>query len=137
VDEWHTYLDTLENKGGLEGQVLATARQSAFLNMLHKMSLYLGYDFNRSELEKDVYYPTGHQRIEDDSEIIRQGFASLFKGEISLPMAVTEFPATADEQTLTQQAALAKLLTEWLAGQRAVKVEQGSDGDGERKPRTA
>lgn len=123
VDDWHTYLDTLENKGNLEGQVLAVERQSAFLNMLHKISTYLGYSFNRSELEKDVYYPTGHRVIEDDQDIIRRGFASVFKGEIAIPMAVKEFPATADDQTLANQAALQKLLTEWLEGQRAVKVE--------------
>lgn len=133
IDDWHTYLDKLENLGGLEGQVIAVARQNAFLDMLHKISIYLGYSFNRSELEKDVYYPTGHKAIEDDQEVIRRGFASLFKGELSIPMAVTEFPATADETTLKSQAAIAKLLTEWLEGQRAVKVERSPDDDHKRQ----
>lgn len=126
IDDWHAYLDTLENKAGLEGQVIAVARQNAFLDMLHKISMYLGYTFNRSELEKDVYYPTGHKVIEDDQEIIRRGFASLFKGELAIPMAVKEFPATADEETLERQAALGRLLVEWLGGERSVKVEQGA-----------
>jgi hypothetical protein len=129
IDDWHTYLDTLENKAGLEGQVIAVARQNAFLDMLHKISVYLGYSFNRSELEKDVYYPTGHKVIEDDQEVIRRGFASLFKGELAIPMAVKEFPATVDEQTFDNQAAIAKLLTEWLEGQRAVKIEQTNGDD--------
>ncbi|MPT47110.1 MAG: hypothetical protein E2598_01665 [Sphingobium sp.] len=128
VDDWHTYLDTLENKGNLEGQVLAVARQNAFMDMLHKISIFLGYSFNRSELEKDVYYPEGHKVIEDDQELIRRGFAAMFKEELAIPMAVKEFPATVDEQTFDNQAALTKLLTEWLEGQRAVKVEQ-SEGD--------
>jgi len=128
VDDWHAYLDTLDNKGNLEGQLIAVSMQKAFLDMLHKMSTYLGYSFNRSELEKDVYYPTGHRAIEDDQDLIRRGFAAVFKGELAIPMAVKEFPATADDETLASQAVLQKLLTEWLDGQRAVKVEQ-SNGD--------
>lgn len=122
VDDWHAYIDTLVNAGQLEGQVLALARQNAFLNMLHKMSLYLGYSFSRSELEKDVYYPEGHKVIEDDQEVIRRGFARVLKGELSIPMAVREFPATADDATLANQAAIQKALLEWLQGQTAVNV---------------
>lgn len=127
VDDWHAYLDTLDNKASLDGQVLALARQNAFLDMLHKMSTYLGYSFNRSELEKDVYYPTGHRVIEDDQELIRRGFAAVLKGELAIPMAVKEFPATADDESLANQAMLQRLLTEWLEGQRVVKVEQTHD----------
>lgn len=127
VDDWHTYLNTLENKASLEGQVIAEKRQSAFLDMLHKMSTYLGYSFNRSELEKDVYYPTGHRVIEDDQDVIRRGVASLFKGETTVPMAVKEFPV--DKQTFDNQVALTKLLTQWLEGRSAVKVEQRPSGD--------
>lgn len=127
-DDWHAYLDTLTNTQ-LEGQVLAVERQKAFLDMLYKMSAYLGYNFNRSELEKDVYYPTGHRVIEDDQELIRRGFAAVFKGELAIPMAVKEFPATVDETTFDNQAALAKLLMEWLEGQRAVKVEKSPSDD--------
>ncbi len=61
--------------------------------------------------------------------MIRRGFASLFKGEVAIPMAVKEFPATVDEQTFDNQAAIAKLLTEWLEGQRAVKIEQSNSDD--------
>ena len=124
IDNWHSYIDALDNTGNLEGQVLALARHNAFLNMLHSISTYLDYSFNRSQLEKDVYYPEGHAVIEADQEVIRRGFAQLFKGEISLPMAVTEFPATADDQSLANQEALQKLLLEWLEGQRSVKVQQ-------------
>ncbi|GFN24377.1 hypothetical protein ADE_00750 [Achromobacter denitrificans] len=129
VDDWHAYLDTLENKANLEGQVIFEKRQNAFLDMLHKMSTYLGYSFNRSQLEKDVYYPTGHRVIEDDQDVIRRGVASLFKGETAIPMAVKEFPATMDQKTFDSQAALTRLLTEWMEGQRSVQVEQRRNQD--------
>lgn len=121
VDDWHTYLDVLANRE-LSPDVVGIERQRAFLDMLHKMSTYLGYSFSRSELEKDVYYPEGHKVIEDDADTIRRGIAALLRGEIALPMAVKEFPY--DEDAGAEQEAMRKLLTEWLAGQRSVKVEQ-------------
>jgi hypothetical protein len=35
-----------------------------------------------------VYAPQGHQVIETDQEIIRAGFAALFKGQASLPIEI-------------------------------------------------
>ena len=121
TDDWHSLMDEFANLT-IAPQIAAVRRMDAFLNMLHKMSTYLGYSFNRSQLEKDVYYPTGHANIENDQEVIRRGFAQLLKGEISIPMAVKEFPY--DQDAVVKQEALRKLMVEWLAGERAVKVEQ-------------
>ena len=120
VDDWHTYLGILANRE-MKGDVVFVERQRAFLDMLHKMSSYLGYAFNRSELEKDVYYPEGHKIIEDDNETIRRGFAALLKGELALPMAIKEFPF--GEDAGAEQELLRKLFIEWLSGRNAVKVE--------------
>lgn len=114
VDDWHTYLDLLANKS-LSPEVAVVERQRAFLDMLFKMSTYLGYSFSRSELEKDVYYPEGHAAIEADAETIRRGFAALLKGDMSLPMRVTEFPY--DDGTATEQEALRHALTAFLQSQ--------------------
>jgi hypothetical protein len=51
------------------------------------MSRYLEYDFDEVEIKK-VYAPQGHQVIETDQEIIRAGFAALFKGQASLPIEI-------------------------------------------------
>ncbi|WP_375381509.1 DUF6680 family protein [uncultured Sphingomonas sp.] len=120
VDDWHTYLGVLANRE-LAGEIVFVERQRAFLDMLHKMSTYLGYNFNRTELEKDVYYPEGHKIIEDDNDTIRRGFASLLKGELALPMAIKEFPF--GEDAGAEQEALRKLFIEWLSGRSMVKVE--------------
>ncbi|GAA0745072.1 hypothetical protein CA233_19010 [Sphingomonas sp. ABOLD] len=125
-DDWQIYLASLENKGagGEAAAAIALARQGCFLDLLQKMSSYLGYDFNRAELENGLYYPEGHAAIESDQELIRRGVAAIIKGEIAIPMAVKEFPATMDDATIANQQALAKLLMEWLDGQRAVRIEQ-------------
>ncbi len=120
VDDWHTYLNVLANRE-LAGEVAFVERQRAFLDLLHKMAAYLGYAFNRTELEKDVYHPEGHRIIEDDNDTIRRGFAALLRGERTLPMAIKEFPF--GEDAAGEQEALRKLFIEWLSGRAAVKVE--------------
>ncbi|WP_028965821.1 DUF6680 family protein [Sphingomonas phyllosphaerae] len=114
VDDWHTYLDLLADKS-LSTEAAVIERQRAFLDMLYKMSTYLGYSFSRSELEKDVYYPEGHAAIEADAETIRRGFAALLRGDISLPMRVTDFPY--DNSVTTEQDALRHALTAFLQSQ--------------------
>jgi len=120
VDNWRSYLDLLDNKE-LSAELLGVKRHEAFITMLFSMSTYLGYTFSRSQLEKDVYYPEGHKVIEDDQEVIRRGFAKLLQGQLAIPMAVKEFPT--DDNAIDKQAKLTELLTEWLEGQRSVKVE--------------
>jgi hypothetical protein len=83
----------------------------------------LKHGFSREQLERDIYSPRAHGQLETEQTLIRQGFVKLLNGEAVLPMAVKEFPATADDATLAKQEELQKLLKEWLEGQRAVKVE--------------
>ena len=78
----------------------------------------MGYAFSRSEIERDIYYPTGHADAETEQANIRKGVAKLLNGELSIPMAVKEFPV--DEEALK----LRSLLTTWLAGGSSVKVDQ-------------
>lgn len=104
-------------------------RLDLFIDLLHLISQSLGYGFTRSQLARDIYSPRAHGELENEQTIIRKGLVSLFNGEAVLPMAVKEFPATVDEQTFDNQAALTKLLTEWLEGQRTVKVEQSPRDD--------
>lgn len=99
-------------------------RLGLFIDLLHLISQNLGYGFSRSQLARDIYNPQAHGELENEQTIIRKGIVKLLNGETVLPMAVKEFPATADYETLANQAALQKLLLEWLEGQRAVKVEQ-------------
>jgi len=103
-------------------------RQDMFLDLLHLISEYLGYGFSRAQLARDIYSPKAHDELESEQTIIRKGFVKLFNGEAALPMAVTDFPATVDDETQASQAALQKLLMEWLEGQRAVKVDQQKPG---------
>lgn len=97
-------------------------RVDLFQDLLHLISEFLGYGFSRAQLARDIYNPQAHGELENEQTIIRKGLAKLFSGDGALPMAVKEFPATADEETLANQTALQKLLLEWLEGQRAVNI---------------
>ncbi|WP_121885332.1 DUF6680 family protein [Sphingomonas sp. PP-F2F-G114-C0414] len=119
---WKSYLDH-HAPDTIANEAWSQKREDLYIDLLLLISEYLGYDFSRSQLTRDVYNPQAHGELENEQTIIRKGIVKLFKGELAIPMAVTEFPATVDEATFDNQAALAKLLTEWLEGQRAVKVE--------------
>lgn len=110
-EAWKVYLD--HHDGRLApNDSWAQERQNLFLNLLHLMSEFLGYSFNRSQLGRDIYSPRAHGNLETEQAIIRKGLVGLFKGEITLPMAVKEFPAT--EATPEVHLAMQKLLADAL-----------------------
>ncbi|MGN6691453.1 MAG: DUF6680 family protein [Sphingopyxis sp.] len=132
-DAWKLFLDH-HVPGVATTEAWWQKRQDLFLDLLHMVSEFLGYDFSRAQLSRDIYSPQAHSELENEQTIIRKGLVKLFNGEAALPMVVTEFPATAGDDELASQAALQKLLTEWLKGQRAVKVEQQSEKTARGKP---
>jgi hypothetical protein len=120
-DSWKIFLDH-HSVGLITNDAWAQKRSDLFLDMLHLISTFLGYRFSRSQLARDIYSPKAHGELESEQTIIRQGLAKLFKGETVFPMAVKEFPATANQQTIDSQTAILKALLEWLEGERTVKV---------------
>ncbi len=120
-DAWKLFLDHNLQDGPVN-DVWWQKRLDLFLDLLHLIAQFLGYGFSRAQLQRDIYNPRAHGELETEQTLIRKGLAKLFSGEAVLPMAVREFPATVDEQTFDNQAALTKLLTEWLEGQRTVNV---------------
>ncbi|WP_300534991.1 DUF6680 family protein [Sphingosinicella sp.] len=125
TDSWKLFLDH-HSQDVPTTEVWMQKRIDLFMDLLFQISQFLGYDFNRAQLSRDIYSPRAHGDLETEQAIIRRGFVQLFSGEIALPMAVKEFPATADDETLAHQATLQTLLLEVLAGTRVIKVEAQS-----------
>jgi len=119
VNSWKEYLDYLSRQG-VSPEVWGQRRIELFIDLLVEMVAFLGYNFSRVEISREVYWPTAHARIEADQQIIREGVAKLFKGEAALPMDVKSFPIEA--QALEEQQDLRRLLLKWLAGEQSVKV---------------
>jgi len=120
-DAWKLFLDH-HDPGVPANDVWLSKRLDLFLDLLHLMSQYLGYGFSRAQLSRDIYSPQAHGDLETEQTVIRRGLVKLFNGETVFPMAVKEFPATADDNTLADQAAIQKALLAWLEGQSAVNV---------------
>lgn len=121
-EAWKVLVDHHE-VGVITNEAWAIKRQDLFLNVLHLISQYLGYDFSRSQLDRDIWNPKAHGDLETEQAIIRRGFVKLFNGEASLPMAVTEFPATLDDDALAAQAEIQKALLDVLRGKKGIKIE--------------
>jgi hypothetical protein len=97
-----------------------------FVELLHLISQFLGYEFSRVEIAKEVYAPKGHAVIESDQEIIRRGLADMFLGKIAIPMDVKSFPVTQD--AVREQDALRQALLKWVSGEATVGVEIKTGG---------
>jgi hypothetical protein len=120
VDPWKEYRNYLSTQG-IPPEVWGQKRTDLLVDLLVEMVVFLGYDFNRVEISREVCWPTAHARTEADQQIIREGMAKLFRGEIAIPMDVKSFPVEA--QALEEQQDLRRLLLKWLGGEQSVKVD--------------
>ena len=99
-----------------------------FVDLLHLISQYLGYEFSRVEIAKEVYAPKGHATIESDQEIIRRGLAGLLSGKIAIPMDLKSLPVA--PEAAREQDAVRGALLKWLSGTATVAVEIKSANPG-------
>jgi len=120
VNAWKAYIDYLY-RDIVDEKVWLEKRVDLLNTMLVKMSSALGYKFNSVEISRELYSPKGHAAIESDQEIIRRGFARVFRGELAFPMDVKSFPASA--QAIQEQEELRQHLLKWFEGKASVKVD--------------
>jgi hypothetical protein len=88
-------------------------RVDLFMDLLHKISQRLGYDFTVAQLKGEYYAPKWQFDLEAEQTAIRQALAKILSGEAALPMDVKTFPGDSEAQ-----AALKAV----LKGERAIKV---------------
>ncbi len=124
IEAWKEYLNHLNMKG-MDPAVWNAKTADLFFALLHKLSGYLGYDFNLVELRQEAYLPQFHVEVESNQLAVLSGAAALLRGEKALPMEVRAWPV--DAEALTAQKALQALLLAWLRGEAAprVRVEEG------------
>jgi hypothetical protein len=84
--KWKIYYDHLLTPANADPH-WETRRRDLLFSLLVEMSQFLKFDFDEVDIKK-VYAPQGHAVIEADQEIIRRGFAGLFKGEVTIPVEV-------------------------------------------------
>lgn len=119
TNKWKAYLNHLCKDVSAAGW--GEERVKLFVDLLHEMAGFLGYEFNTVEIEKELYAPVGHSVIETDQDMIRRGLAQLLSGKLALPMEVKSFPS--DPAALKEQEEIRRLLLRWLNGEAAVAVD--------------
>ncbi len=124
VTIWKRYIDHL-NQPITNHEIWGAKRADLFIDLMERMSKYLGYDFSKVELEREVYAPQGHYLIELDQDAIRIGLAKLLKGETTLPLDIKSVPV--DSTVMANQIALQDELIKWLRGERSVRVDIARD----------
>ncbi len=80
---WKAYLDHLGDKEYPVEQ-WGVKRVDLLVELLYKMGLCLGYDFDKAQIKNGIYHPQMHGEIETDQHVIRRGLRALLEGRISL-----------------------------------------------------
>lgn len=85
-DSWAEYHSHLNERTG-EGEDLKAWGQKGdelFTNLLHEMSQYLDYDYNRVDIQKGGYTPVAHGNKETLQQSIAEGLERIFSRKESL-----------------------------------------------------
>lgn len=106
-EAWRSYLDALGIPHDPQNQQLVFDRRDrAFTELLYQMAKRLGFAFDSVAIERNVYSPIGHGKLEDDQDLIRRGLVDLLSGKRALstvswlmpgqaPLRVIEVPNVA------------------------------------------
>lgn len=89
LEAWKIYLDHLNTKPEpLENWT--SKGTDLFVDLLHSMATFLGYDFDKVHLNRSCYAPIAHGNWETEEQTIRKGLVDLFSKKSSLYVQLTE-----------------------------------------------
>jgi hypothetical protein len=93
---WKAYLDHLSTDSQKDPAAWNKEAVRLFIELMHEMSLRLGYPIDKERIENEVYRPTLFNSIEMEQTAIRQQLLEVLdgKGTRKIPIAVfeTKFP---------------------------------------------
>jgi hypothetical protein len=83
----HLYVATTLKAEDKEGWSNWDSKKEDLLaELLHKMSIRMGYNFDKVHIKRGHYYPKGYVDIETEQRIIRQGLADIFQHKAAFPI---------------------------------------------------
>jgi hypothetical protein len=101
---WKQYLDHLNDRAYPQ-DVWGVKRIELLVELLHAMAVFLGFDFDKTHIKNQAYFPEGYGDLENDQTVNRKALREILTGQRSLPMWVTNFPAqqpVSVEQVITK-----------------------------------
>jgi len=91
VEAWKAYLDLLNDKS-MTPEQWGTKRLDLLVDLLHKMSIVLDYDFDKTHIKNSSYSPMAHGNIDIQQNAIRQGLLEVLEGKKTVQMEITNWP---------------------------------------------
>ena len=91
VEAWKAYLDLLRDKS-MTPEQWGTKRLDLLVDLLHKMSIVLDYDFDKTHIKNSSYSPMAHGNIDTQQNAIRQGLLEVLEGKKTVQMEITNWP---------------------------------------------
>lgn len=95
---WKQYLDHLNDKS-YPKDLWGARRVELLVELLHAMAVFLRFDFDKTHIKTQCYYPEGHGNLEDEQGVIRRSLAEILSGKRPLPMWVANLPALGNDKT--------------------------------------
>ena len=88
---WKQYLHHLSDRNYPKDS-WGAKRVELLVELLHSMAKFLGYDFDKTHITTQCYYPDGYGNLEDEQGTIRRSLAEILSGKRSLPMWIANLP---------------------------------------------
>jgi hypothetical protein len=88
---WKQYLDHLGDKSYPKDS-WGSRRVELMVELLHQMARALDFDFDKTHIKNQCYYPDGYGDFENDQGTIRRSLAEILSGKRPLPMWVANLP---------------------------------------------
>ena len=121
-EKWRIYHDHLNEQNIPDARIAAWVEKGGdlFDDLLHSMSVALGYDFDRVQLKRGSYIPRAHGEEETIQRSIRDSLRAILGGTKPFPITVTS--VTQEPEALERQRDLQRLLSECLSGKQPLQI---------------
>ena len=94
MDCWRLYRTHLDDTAYSKRDIAAweNDRAKLMVDLLYEMSISLGLSYDKSDIQKGVYYPKGYADTEQQQLELRKLLLQLLRGERQLPMRAEVYP---------------------------------------------
>ena len=89
--QWKQYLDHLNDKS-YPPPNWEPRRRELLVDLLDAMGRSLGFDFDKTHLKNQSYYPQGYGDLENEQGAVRKSALEILSGKRPLPMWVVNIP---------------------------------------------
>jgi hypothetical protein len=113
IEAWKMYFDNLciETHGEQEAILWLKVNQDLLADLLYEMGRSLGYNFERSQIKRNIYSPKAHGRMEREYQLIREKLIEMLHGDLSIPVSISS--VRPDEEAVERQQKLQDLLIDY------------------------